>query len=31
MNSETLRERIYSLMGGAVVVMSAWFYVTQVL
>ena len=31
MKSEALRERIVSLTGGAIVVMAAWFYVTQIL
>jgi len=31
MNSEAIRERLVSLMGGALVVLAAWFYVTQIL
>lgn len=31
MNSEALRERLVSLTGGALVLLAAWFYVTQIL
>jgi len=31
MNSETIRERVVGLLGGALVILAAWFYVTQIL